>query len=83
MRVAAAGGGCELCRLRRRSGKLVVIQHRLGLTGWCARLSRSAERRGGCVVAGTCVGCVGAIGDATGPHLDFELPRGCRSLTGV
>jgi murein DD-endopeptidase MepM/ murein hydrolase activator NlpD len=54
-------------------GRLVVVQHRLGMTSWYAHLSRFGVRRGECVVAGSRIGRVGATGRATGPHLHFEL----------
>lgn len=54
-------------------GNLVVIHHSLGLSSWYAHLSRIGVRRGEHVGTGTLVGRVGATGDATGPHLHFEL----------
>ncbi len=54
-------------------GKLVVIEHRLGMTSWYAHLSAIGIGRGTCVVAGTPIGRAGSTGDSTGPHLHFEL----------
>jgi murein DD-endopeptidase MepM/ murein hydrolase activator NlpD len=54
-------------------GKLVVIQHRLGYTSWYAHLSRITSWVGEQVSGGTRIGYVGASGNATGPHLHFEL----------
>jgi murein DD-endopeptidase MepM/ murein hydrolase activator NlpD len=72
--VAAAGRGCVISTgFNDGYGKLVVVQHRLGMTSWYAHLSRIAVRPGQCVVAGSRIGRVGATGRATGPHLHFEL----------
>jgi murein DD-endopeptidase MepM/ murein hydrolase activator NlpD len=56
-------------------GNLVVIQHRLGYTSWYAHLSSIVTSVGEAVEGGTLVGYVGATGDATGPHLHFEVRR--------
>ena len=53
-------------------GKLVVVEHRLGMTSWYAHLSRIVARRGTCVVAGSVIGRAGSTGRSTGPHLHFE-----------
>jgi peptidoglycan hydrolase-like protein with peptidoglycan-binding domain len=54
-------------------GNLVVVQHVDGVTSWYAHLSSIAVRQGQSVSAGSLVGRVGASGDATGPHLHFEV----------
>jgi peptidoglycan hydrolase-like protein with peptidoglycan-binding domain len=54
-------------------GKLVVVEHPLGVRSMYAHLSRIDVRPRQQVVAGTRVGLVGATGFATGPHLHFEL----------
>jgi hypothetical protein len=56
-------------------GNLVVIQHRLGYTSWYAHLSSIAASVGQRLSGGTLIGYVGATGDATGPHLHFEVRR--------
>ena len=72
--VGAAGRGCvTFAGWDDGYGRLVVVQHRLGMTSWYAHLSRIAVRRGECVVAGTRIGRVGTTGNSTGPHLHFEL----------
>ena len=50
-----------------------MIEHRAGMTSWYAHLASIAVSPGQCVVAGTSIGTVGATGNATGPHLHFEL----------
>jgi peptidoglycan hydrolase-like protein with peptidoglycan-binding domain len=73
--VRAAGRGCVASAGWDPGGygNLVVIRHRLGLTSWYAHLSSIAVRAGQCVPVGRVVGRVGATGNATGPHLHFEL----------
>jgi murein DD-endopeptidase MepM/ murein hydrolase activator NlpD len=72
--VNAAGRGCvTFAGYNDGYGKLVVIQHRLGMTSWYAHLARITVRKGRCVVAGNRVGLVGSTGHSTGPHLHFEL----------
>jgi murein DD-endopeptidase MepM/ murein hydrolase activator NlpD len=73
--VVAAGRGCVQSASFDPGGygNLVVIGHRAGMTSWYAHLARFSVRPGQCVVAGTPIGAVGATGNATGPHLHFEL----------
>lgn len=54
-------------------GRLVTIAHRDGVRTMYAHLSRVGVRLGERVGVGTRVGRVGATGDATGPHLHFEV----------
>lgn len=54
-------------------GNLVVVQHRLGYTTWYAHLSSIAVAVGQQLEGGTLIGLVGSTGDATGPHLHFEV----------
>ena len=54
-------------------GNLVVIAHADGLKTMYAHLSKVIVRRGQNVLTGTRVGLVGATGDASGPHLHFEV----------
>jgi len=54
-------------------GNLVVIHHSLGLSSWYAHLSRIGVRRHEHVSVGALIGRVGSTGNATGPHLHFEL----------
>ena len=54
-------------------GNLVVIDHANGVSSWYAHLSRIDVTRGASVTTATQVGLVGATGNATGPHLHFEV----------
>jgi murein DD-endopeptidase MepM/ murein hydrolase activator NlpD len=54
-------------------GNLVIVRHRRGVESMYAHLSRIHVSIGQQVRAGEQVGLVGATGDATGPHLHFEV----------
>jgi lysozyme family protein len=54
-------------------GNLVVVAHAVGVRTMYAHLSSIAVRLGQLVRTGDRVGAVGATGDATGPHLHFEV----------
>jgi len=61
-------------------GYLVVIRHRRHVRTMYAHLSHIGAQRGERVVAGERIGRVGASGEATGPHLHFEVRRGGASV---
>jgi hypothetical protein len=71
---AAASGRVSFAGIARGGwGKLVVVVHRNGVRTLYAHLSAIDVRRGAQVGAGDRLGLVGATGDATGPHLHFEV----------
>ena len=54
-------------------GNLVVIEHANGVSSWYAHLLRIQVTAGAAATTTTQVGLVGATGNATGPHLHFEV----------
>ena len=54
-------------------GFLVVVSHGRGECTWYGHLSRIDVRKGVWIDGGVRIGLVGATGDATGPHLHFEV----------
>lgn len=70
---AAPGRVTWAGRLAGGWGNLVVVAHADGVRTMYAHLSSIAVRLGQHVVTGDRLGTVGATGDATGPHLHFEV----------
>ena len=56
-------------------GYLIVIRHRHRVRSYYAHLSHVGVHLGQRVAAGQRIGRVGASGEATGPHLHFEVRR--------
>ena len=54
-------------------GKLVTVAHARGLRTMYAHLATTDVKVGDWISGGTVLGRVGATGDATGPHLHFEV----------
>ena len=73
--VAAAGGRVVHAGYAGPYGNLVVIDHS-GVTTYYAHLSSIAVSVDDKIGAGHQVGAVGATGNATGPHLHFEVRVG-------
>lgn len=73
--VAAAGSGRVVFAGQSGSGwgTMVVLSHGSGVRTRYAHLSRATVHVGERVAAGAIVGRVGATGEATGPHLHFEV----------
>jgi hypothetical protein len=70
---AASGRVTWAGRLAGGWGKLVVVAHADGVRTMYAHLSSIAVRLGERVATGDRLGAVGATGEATGPHLHFEV----------
>jgi murein DD-endopeptidase MepM/ murein hydrolase activator NlpD len=73
--VAAAGDGIVVAAGWRDGGfgRTVQIEHDQGVTTLYAHLSELLAKPGQRISRGTTLGLVGATGDATGPHLHFEV----------
>ena len=56
-------------------GNIVIVSHPGGLETRYAPQSAMSVAAGQPVAAGDVIGAVGATGDATGPHLHFEVRR--------
>ena len=74
--IAAAPGRVTWARRRDGWGKLVTIAHGHGVRTMYAHLSMVEVKVGQWVAGGTVLGRVGATGNATGPHLHFEVRVG-------
>ena len=72
--VVAAGDGTVIAAGSAAGyGRLVVVQHSAGVTTFYAHLSKILVKPGRPIAGGTILGLVGQTGDATGPHLHFEV----------
>ncbi len=56
-------------------GKIVVIEHGDGIKTVYAHNKKNLVRPGECVRAGEIIAEVGSSGNATGPHLHFEIRK--------
>jgi murein DD-endopeptidase MepM/ murein hydrolase activator NlpD len=70
---AAAAGRVVYAAVGEGFGNLVVLEHADGVTTRYAHLSRFNVRVGEYVKARRTIGFVGATGEASGPHLHFEV----------
>jgi murein DD-endopeptidase MepM/ murein hydrolase activator NlpD len=70
---AARDGVVEAAGWLAGYGKVVVLRHEQGVTTLYAHLSRIDVDPGTPVARGTVVGLVGQTGNASGPHLHFEV----------
>jgi murein DD-endopeptidase MepM/ murein hydrolase activator NlpD len=71
--IAAAPGRVSWAGRRDGWGLLVAVAHGHGVRTMYAHLSRIDVKLGQWVAGGTVLGRVGATGNATGPHLHFEV----------
>ncbi len=73
--VAMAGGTVRFAGVQRGFGNVVWLDHVAGLSSAYAHLSRIDVRQGQRISAGTVLGLSGASGNASAPHLHFEVWR--------
>jgi len=71
--VATADGLAVFAQSQVGYGKLIVVQHKFGLSTRYGHLSQVAVRVGQRVKKGDIIGYVGSTGRATGPHLHYEV----------
>lgn len=71
--VAAASGRVSFAGRQRGFGRIVILEHGDGLETYYAHMKGFAVRKGKKVRQGQTIGYVGASGNATGPHLHFEV----------
>lgn len=72
---AMKSGRVEVAGTRGGYGQTVVISHGGSMWTLYAHLSRIDVRPGDRVSGGQVIGAVGRTGNATGPHLHFEVVR--------
>jgi len=56
-------------------GKIVILEHGDGIRTLYAHNKKNHARSGSCINAGDVIAEVGSSGNATGPHLHFEIRR--------
>jgi murein DD-endopeptidase MepM/ murein hydrolase activator NlpD len=71
--IAALGGVVRAAGWLAGYGQVVILRHEQGVMTLYAHLSRILVDPGRPVARGAVVGLVGQTGDATGPHLHFEV----------
>ncbi|MDQ7007658.1 MAG: LysM peptidoglycan-binding domain-containing M23 family metallopeptidase [Acidobacteriota bacterium] len=77
---AARSGRVTFAGRRGRYGRLVVIEHAGGFSSWYAHNQSLAVHRGQEVERGQVIARSGQSGNATGPHLHFEIRRRGRPI---
>jgi murein DD-endopeptidase MepM/ murein hydrolase activator NlpD len=70
---AAASGTVTFAGQMSGYGNIVIVQHAGGMQTRYAHQSAMSVTAGQTVAAGEVIGAVGATGEATGPHLHFEV----------
>jgi len=77
---AAAGGKVTFAGWNGGYGRLVIIDHGDGVETRYGHLSSIAVSTGQYVSSGETIGYVGQSGDATGPHLHFEMRKNGKTV---
>ncbi|MCI5046256.1 MAG: M23 family metallopeptidase [Aquisalinus sp.] len=72
---ASLAGEVIAAETQRGYGKIIIINHADGWQTRYAHLSAFLVRKGTRVTSGSKIGLVGATGNATGPHLHFEIRK--------
>ena len=70
---ATAGGSVEFAGWRGGYGKMVVIRHPNGYRTYYGHCSRLLVKKGAYVKQGQTIARVGRTGQATGPHVHYEI----------
>ena len=78
--VATSDGTVSMAKSLGSYGKLVELQHGLGLSTRYAHLSRILVKPGAKVKKGQVIGIQGSTGRSTGAHLHYEIRFGGRAL---
>jgi murein DD-endopeptidase MepM/ murein hydrolase activator NlpD len=68
--VVASGKGLDGFR---KYGRIVILDHGNGVRTIYAHNKKNNVRPGSCIRTGDVIGEVGNSGNATGPHLHFEI----------
>lgn len=79
--VAAGGGVVTFAGWAGAYGNAVHLLHTSGVATWYCHLSRLETSRGNQIRAGEVLGLSGATGNATGPHLHFEVRTGATATS--
>lgn len=72
---AAADGRIILARMQGDCGNMIAIDHHGGLSTIYCHLSQMFVAEGQDVQRGQVIGAAGATGDATGPHVHFQVMK--------
>jgi len=72
---ACFDGSVEISEYNEFSGNYIVINHSEGYTSSYAHMKECIVKKGESVKKGQLIGIMGATGNATGPHLHFEIRK--------
>lgn len=73
--MATASGQATFSGWQGTYGNIIIIRHDKGMETAYAHLQKCLTRQGDCVQRGEKIGLAGATGNATGPHLHYEVRR--------